>query len=149
CPEEAAEWFRAAYKDITKTDIGGSFNSLLAVFSDLERAYKWDKGKKNQELDKMNRPPAVSIWIGRARGSRARPETDTVPKIASLAVYGRDWWNWWATLQPSWRVQALGRPDRFARETYPSLKRENWEPLRVPGQNGVLSVVAAVYWWGV
>ncbi|KAJ7027835.1 hypothetical protein C8F04DRAFT_1266622 [Mycena alexandri] len=106
CPTDAADWFRAAYTDITKVDIGGSFNSLLALFSDLERAYNWDKGKKNQD---------------RARGSRSRPEADTVPKIASLVVYERDWWKWWATLQPTWRVQASENPQRFARETYPNI----------------------------
>ncbi|KAJ7734663.1 hypothetical protein B0H16DRAFT_1467509 [Mycena metata] len=129
--------------------IGGNFNSLLALFSELERVYNWDKGKKNQELGKVNRPAAVSSWISRTRGSRSRPEADTVPKIPSLAVYEQDWWKWWATLQPTWRLPDVGRPDRFTRGSYPPPQRENWHPLRVPGQNGVLSVVAALYWWGL
>ncbi|KAJ7722420.1 hypothetical protein B0H16DRAFT_1264795, partial [Mycena metata] len=149
CPADAAAWFSAAYRDITKVDVGGNFNALLGVFCELERAYKWEKGRKNKELGKVNRPPAASDWISRARGSRARPESNTVPKIASLAVYEREWWSWWATLQPAWRVQDAGRPNRFARETYPTPKPENWDPLRVPGQNGILTVVATLYWWGL
>ncbi|KAJ7722531.1 hypothetical protein B0H16DRAFT_1266073, partial [Mycena metata] len=144
CPADAAAWFSAAYRDITKVDVGGNFNALLGVFCELERAYKWEKGRKNKELGKVNRPPAASDWISRARGSRVRPESNTVPKIVSLAVYEREWWSWWATLQPD-----AGRPNRFARETYPTPKPENWDPLRVPGQNGILTVVATLYWWGL
>ncbi|KAJ7029032.1 hypothetical protein C8F04DRAFT_963367 [Mycena alexandri] len=146
CPPDAAAWFSAAYSDITKANLGSSFNALLAAFSDLERAFKWDKGKKNQELGKVNRPPACTPYH---RGSRARPEADTVPKIPSLAVYERDWWKGWATLQPQWRVESPGRSNPFLRETYPALSPDNWNPLRVPGQNGMLSVVAALYWWGL
>ncbi|KAJ7034650.1 hypothetical protein C8F04DRAFT_932620, partial [Mycena alexandri] len=129
--------------------MGKNERLICTDITELERAYKWDKGKKNQELGKVNRPPAVSNWIGRARGSRARPETDTAPKIASLAVYEREWWKWWAGLQPAWRAQASGRSDRFSRTAYPPQQRENWHPLRVPGQNGVLSIVASLYWWGL
>ncbi|KAJ7021244.1 hypothetical protein C8F04DRAFT_1274013 [Mycena alexandri] len=70
------------------------------------------------------------------------------PTIESLAVYDERWWKWWGTLQPEWRVGEEGKAGRFARASYPPHAREKWASLRLPGPNGLLGVVATLYWWG-
>jgi hypothetical protein len=69
------------------------------------------------------------------------------PAIGDLKRFGESWWKWWEELQLSWRVQD-GDTGKFKRCAYPVALTSNWKTLRAPGQNGVLSVVASLYWWG-
>ncbi|KAJ7602659.1 hypothetical protein DFH06DRAFT_1019121 [Mycena polygramma] len=101
-----------------------------------------------------NRPLQLSLWVKAGRGikpttGRPAPMAEgRGPPIASLAVYGADWWRWWAKVQPEWRVQDTGRRERFVREQYPAATRANWGDMRHPGPNGALSFVSTLYWWG-
>ncbi|KAJ7247711.1 hypothetical protein C8J57DRAFT_1240652 [Mycena rebaudengoi] len=53
-------------------------------------------------------------------------------------------------MQPEWRTRMKGGiGDHFEREEYPQAGNAvNWRWLRCPGPNGVLSLVASLYWWG-
>ncbi|KAK7006051.1 hypothetical protein R3P38DRAFT_2556461, partial [Favolaschia claudopus] len=64
------------------------------------------------------------------------------PTIGSVVKFEQNWWQWWAKLQPHWRVRDRGPSERF-------IVKKDWESLRVPGQNGMVSVLATLYWWGV
>ncbi|KAJ7020482.1 hypothetical protein C8F04DRAFT_974239, partial [Mycena alexandri] len=139
-------WFKTVYPEISAVNLGDSFNGVLALLTAVERAYKWreDPGKG---IGGKDRPSQVSSWIAMARGGRKKKgETGPGVYINSLAVFEREWRKWWGSLQPSWREKDVGTPGRFTRETYGD---GGWKTLRHAGQNGVLNVVASLYWWGL
>ncbi|KAJ6607419.1 hypothetical protein B0H10DRAFT_1680772, partial [Mycena sp. CBHHK59/15] len=146
------DWFSLGYQQVSARNLGGIFNSLLAIYGELEGAFKWEKGDI-KSLGTQHRPKELSKWISAGRGYNGRGgaiSNGVGSPIGSLAVFDAGWWQWWGTLQPSWREADTGKPGRFLRGDYPpsSKSKENWVPLRHPGQNGVLGIVATLYWWG-
>jgi hypothetical protein len=112
---------------------------MLEALVALERSYGFKIGSKN--LSKGSRRPVqVQDWIkdGRGRNLAVRP-------IANLARYQEDWWAWWTELQPPWRGSWRGQTSE--KSAVPA--DADWGKLVVPGQNGLLSVVATLYWWAV
>ncbi|KAF9044029.1 hypothetical protein BJ165DRAFT_1528604 [Panaeolus papilionaceus] len=93
--------------------------------------------EKDKRLPARFRPTVVKDWVarGRTRNKAWRPK-DLVP-----TEFKTEFWTWWTSLQPEWRVDngavITGRVDG------------DWSPLVVPGVNGVLSVVAALFFWGL
>ena len=49
--------------------------------------------------------------------------------------------EWWSAIQPDWRLQ----DGRLVRERVAG----DWESLRLPGINGVVSIVVALFYWGL
>ncbi|KAJ7081098.1 hypothetical protein C8R43DRAFT_850939, partial [Mycena crocata] len=153
CPPEAANWLRTVYKEVSGElsgkKLGGIFNALLGVFLELEKGY----GYKNplRGLPRMDRPTEADAWINGARGSRGGLIVNGAgPVILSVVVFEERWWKWWGSLQPAWRKKAVGRLGRFTRDEYPPQgNAADWETLRFPGQNGALTLVATLYWWGM
>ncbi|KAF9047241.1 hypothetical protein BJ165DRAFT_1344465 [Panaeolus papilionaceus] len=83
------------------------------------------------------RPTVIKDWVarGRTRNKAWRPKS-LVPKD-----FKDEFWTWWTSLQPEWRVDngtvITGRVDG------------DWSALVVPGVNRLLSVVAALFFWGL
>jgi len=50
--------------------------------------------------------------------------------------------SWWKELQPDWRMSSLGQI------TYSKVDGD-WGNMQTAGRNGLLSVVAALFFWGV
>ncbi|KAJ7766819.1 hypothetical protein B0H16DRAFT_1791296, partial [Mycena metata] len=133
-PQDAPQWFVDLYSQITR----------VQSWSDATSGRKagtvaWGK--------RMTDPPSTQ-WIGVGRGLRGGKMGTDGPDIASVAVYGNKWWEWWAKLQPDWRQPAVGKARRFLRTSYPPMTPEMWAKLRLLGPNGMLGVVATLYWWG-
>ncbi|PPQ73933.1 hypothetical protein CVT26_006554 [Gymnopilus dilepis] len=80
------------------------------------------------------RPSALADWIKRARSPSYKPQID-------IDDFQRDFWQWWANLQPDWRSISDGDA--------PQQVRGAWDKLDVPGVNGFPTVVAALYFWGL
>jgi hypothetical protein len=138
------------YPEVSARDLGGSFNSLLAVWRDLERAFEWEKagGKAPWNVKTANRPGVLEKWVkaGRKPGGGGNSVGSS---IGAVSVFDAAWWRWWAKIQPSWRLKDSGRPERFLRGSYPEATAETWAGMCFPGPNGVLSFVATLYWWGM
>ncbi|KAJ7186916.1 hypothetical protein C8R46DRAFT_864987, partial [Mycena filopes] len=148
CPSEAAAWFANCYREVTATNLGGVFNGLLGVYIEVERGYKWEKGQGSSLGGTANRPKPLTQWVTAGRGLRGGGMAKGAgPSIGSIAVFDDVWWRWWGRLQGSWRKAEGSKPGRFERGAYPE-SAESWEGMRHPGQNGLLSVVATLYWWG-
>lgn len=89
-------------------------------------------------LAAKNRPSVVGEWIARARaitykGLNAHP-----------VAYGQDFRGWYTTLQPLWRT--LSRAGNTFNEAEGP---HDWACFKRSGKNGLLSVVAALYFWNV
>jgi hypothetical protein len=138
------------YPEVSARDLGGSYNALLKVWGDLERAFSWEKSgaKAAWNAKNANRPGALEKWV-RAGRTHGEIGNGVGPNIGAVAVFRAAWWQWWAKIQPSWRVKDRGRPDRFLREKFPDADAEMWAGMRHPGPNGALSFVATLYWWGM
>ncbi|KAF9034892.1 hypothetical protein BJ165DRAFT_1304486, partial [Panaeolus papilionaceus] len=85
------------------------------------------------KLPTKHRPFPIKEWIGRARSLTYRPD------ITDLAHYEQEFKLWWASMQPAWRLDdgkvVVSRVDG------------DWAGLRMPGINGLLNVVAALFYW--
>ncbi|KAJ7601458.1 hypothetical protein DFH06DRAFT_950371, partial [Mycena polygramma] len=146
-------WLGEVYGEVSTKDLGARYNSLLAVWTSLERAYGYEKktGKVAWNTKTAGRPPAVDKWVGvgRGRGGKGTLGNGVGPPIDDVDAFDAGWWRWWSGFQPSWRVKDPARADRFLRENYPAATAANWGSMRYPGPNGALNFVATVYWWGM
>ncbi|KAJ7436529.1 hypothetical protein B0H11DRAFT_1754797 [Mycena galericulata] len=134
CPEDAPPWLRSALAQVSRQDVGPQYKRLLEVYLAVEKGYDYASSGK---LSPKWRPGQVTEWIRDGRG-----RTKSVLAIANVDVFEKQWWEWWGNMQPEWRLRdAKGRP--VISEEY----GEDWGGLVAPGQNGLLSVVAALYWW--
>ncbi|KAJ7025440.1 hypothetical protein C8F04DRAFT_1269177 [Mycena alexandri] len=129
-PKDAPQWFMDLYSQITRVQVGGGvFNSLLVSYAELEQCYKWKKGGNSSLGKKDDRPTPLTQWIGVGRGLRGGKMGTDGPDIASVAL-------------------AVGKARRFLHTSYLPTASEMWAKLRLPGPNGMLGVVATLYWWG-
>ncbi|KAJ7053019.1 hypothetical protein C8F01DRAFT_933459, partial [Mycena amicta] len=132
------EWLKAKWEQITGPDghMDEVWAELLRDFLELEREYGWEDS--GDCLSTKSRPDAVSAWV--RNGRRANTKID----IRNLDTYENRWWGWWRSNQPTWRRS--GGED--APLTRPDADGGSWQPLKAPGQNGMLLVVASLFWWG-
>ncbi|KAJ7481674.1 hypothetical protein FB451DRAFT_1394306 [Mycena latifolia] len=120
CPEDAPAWLQNGFEEVTRLPLGQEYQDLLRALIDLERAY-----------DFKNRAGQV--------GRRFKKE----PKIGNLDAFDKQWWMWWRGLQLNWRNQGVN-----GKRLPPGEYGRGWEGMVAPGQNGALSAVAMLYWWG-
>ncbi|KAF9017041.1 hypothetical protein BDZ89DRAFT_935656, partial [Hymenopellis radicata] len=84
------------------------------------------------------RPSVLTTWI---MNGRTRTGKRVVLGEADAAALATSWESWWAELQEIWRMR--DEDGRWRRDVYGN----EWKKLIVPGQNGLLSVVAVLSWW--
>jgi hypothetical protein len=134
CPEGAPVWFQSAFAEITREEVGVKYDAVVQAWVDLEQMSGFAKGSKG--LAAAGRPTELSDWIRDGRG-RAKK----MMKIDDLGRYQEQWWTWWMKMQPRWRVGTDGHPTR------PAEYGSGWGGVDALGQNGLVSVVATLYWW--
>ncbi|KAJ7825522.1 hypothetical protein B0H13DRAFT_1657908 [Mycena leptocephala] len=137
CPSAAPPWFRHGFGEISREDIGELYEGLLEAYVQLEKHYGFVTKQKG--VSREGRPTQVDDWVkdGRGRTMQLRP-------IGDLNSFETSWWRWWTSLQPEWRGAWRGRTTTGTAVVLGA----QWEKLAFPGQNGMLSVVATLYWWG-
>ncbi|KAJ7050766.1 hypothetical protein C8F01DRAFT_1000131 [Mycena amicta] len=128
------EFERRYWDELTGTTLGERYRGLLERWISLESAYRWQAG--DVYFPAGRRVRQVTHWVQNYRlggpGITSIPNTD---------VFGKQWWVWWIKAQPDWRI-VDGDPIRADAEGRP------WGSMVCPGKNGILSVVASLYWWG-
>lgn len=66
-----------------------------------------------------------------------------------MDAYAQEWWTWWQILQPEWRVFDSDKTGVcVGTGAVQPESLDAWNCLLVPGANGLLGVVASLYWWG-
>ncbi|KAJ7579677.1 hypothetical protein C8J56DRAFT_1058693 [Mycena floridula] len=137
-PDEAAEWFKVLCREFGSVDLEEwRWNELLKKWTELEGLYRYEDERAG--LKASTRPAELGSWISNGRTRRERPV------IKSVKSFGSDWWFWWEDMQPSWRVKS--GPERFVwkKDTY----GDDWGFIKFPGKNGVASLCATLFWWGL
>lgn len=90
-------------------------------------------------MDTNGRPGAVSWWLGRGR------PLDKYEQPLDLPSYNKAMRKWWASHQPTCRLESEGLESWPLRQMVPS--EESWKSMRKGGKNGFLVFVMALYWW--
>ncbi|KAJ7061120.1 hypothetical protein C8F01DRAFT_987534, partial [Mycena amicta] len=130
-------WLQDTWEEIAGVPLTRSYHHLLEVFVAFEEYHGWTDGSKS--LSAVGRPKQVQQWI---RATRiANPAMTKLHKR-----YETEFWTWWKVLQPAWRKARTDWPEMAALQS--GGDGQDWGNLEVPGKNGLVSVVAGLYWWG-
>lgn len=133
CPHDAALWLVNAVSMLSAGDLGAEWLRLVQAWVKFELEQGSNAGSK---LNSAQRPIAVAEWMKRKRSSTWRP------LVGDVVAYGTMHMDWWHSLQPSWRLREDGTIDE-------EVVAGDWAELRKPGVNGILSVLASLFYWGV
>ena len=96
------------------------------------------KARKFPDGSKVcKRPAGVGDWVARARRPNFRPTT------GSLSSYQEEFWGWWRSVLPGWQTINEGS----LLTTGPA--GSTWDAVSCSGPNGLLCVMAALYFWGM
>ncbi len=123
-------WASKALTLFKLTDLGPEWHHFVATWLAFEQQSGFESSGR---LPAQGRPCAVHDWIKRARPSDYRPE------IKDIKHFAKEFQTWWQAIQPDWRADGA--------DAQPPQER-GWDELRYPGVNGILSVVAALFFWG-
>jgi len=126
-------WLKSAVKMLTAGDLGDRWTNVVDMWVLFEHK---ETNLKPTVLGSSHRPPVVHDWIQRARSAFY------CPTISSVDCFETLYKLWWASLQPDWRVSPSSEV-AFAETS------GNWDVIHKPGKNGVLSVAAALFFWGL
>ena len=133
-PSATATFWGLKYQQMfLEEDLGQEWKHLVSSWVAFEERPR--SQANGHRLLATGRPKVVGHWI-----SRARPTT-WQPTIADLSDYKGEFDGWWKSLQPTWRISN--------NEVDKTLIQGDWDCLRIPGLNGVISVVVALFYWGL
>ncbi len=140
------EWFTAQMsKFYALAGMPSEWRKVLETYTQLEtQSNFYNPTERGNSLSAKDRPAEIAWWIARARG----PMT---VEIDDRDKFGSTWWKWWKSMQPSWRdVDEDIELQRRHQDYHPSVCHAPgaWSSMDKPGQNGFLSVVASLAWWG-
>ncbi|PPQ85848.1 hypothetical protein CVT24_005439 [Panaeolus cyanescens] len=133
--KKTVDMFRTKSLHLGKTGhlrLGDEWIELVDAYVDFEVSHAFSPIRK---LTSKLRPAVVGMWIGRGRSVTWRPD------IPDVKAFGKEFNEWWLDLQPAWRV-VNGKLNWKEVDG-------NWECLRCPGVNGLLSIVAVLFYWGL
>ncbi|KAJ7797200.1 hypothetical protein B0H14DRAFT_2197185, partial [Mycena olivaceomarginata] len=141
CPGDAPTWFQKGFEEVSRRALGPRYNEILREFIAMEQSVVFaSDGKAKGFKGTAAWPSQVADWIRDGRG-----RTQAVRTIADIDAFEKTWWEWWNSMQPEWRAS-------WTKEGATAvLEGADWGPLTAAaaaGQNGMLSVVATLYWWG-
>ncbi|KAF7290051.1 hypothetical protein HMN09_01310200 [Mycena chlorophos] len=137
CPEDAASWFQARYRQLTETELGLEFDSLISAWVRIESESLFRTCKDKLALDHC--PQGLLKWH-RAGGK----DSPIIPR-GRLGAFMNAFRDWWDGLQPSWRKKDVR--GRWKRVTYGCGGRQ-WGRLFTWGDHGFDIIVAGLYMWG-
>ncbi|KAF7982375.1 hypothetical protein HWV62_29124 [Athelia sp. TMB] len=139
-----SSWMGKPLLQITAHHLGEEYLLILELLCQLETAYGFKTSTVSfQGAGGKKAPPKpkeLADWVKDGRGRRLKPE------VYDATVMEKSWWSYWLAIQPEWRGSA--RPLATTPPSDLPPEPEHWGPLVAPGPNGMLGIVACLYWWG-
>lgn len=128
--ETCSAWMETPLGMLRGEALGPSWDEVVRLWVAFEiRNRMSDPGR----IGATKRPTCVADWIQRARAPGYRP------KITNLTKFSNDYGSWWTAIQTDWRRE----------EGSVAIRRSgNMTAINKPGINGLLSVLAALFFWG-
>jgi len=141
-------WAENALTMFQRFDGGCRWLKIVKGWFSIENARKWSRMGK--QLETKGRPFFIGNWVQRARKPRWRGFSWSPEEHAAA------FWKWWRILQPDWRLENFDSDDEGDGNRVQDIawlvlvppEDEDWEDLCSFGPNGMLSVVAVLYFWG-
>jgi hypothetical protein len=119
CSSNVPAWFVDGHAAVTEKDLGCHFHVLVAAWTRIEAASRFEHGPTN--LPSKYHPKPMSEWIAKGRGSHR-------PTIADPGAYAAQWRTWWDSLQPAWRKKGM------------TASGASWEGMVQEGGSGVPAI---------
>ncbi|KAJ7894478.1 hypothetical protein B0H14DRAFT_2198429, partial [Mycena olivaceomarginata] len=113
---------------LLEVEMGVDWKDVVSLWWTLEELWKFATWTKSHAT--THRLKAVGVWVKNARKGN--------PDIGSASGMEREWWAWWKSINPGWRM----RDGELLREG-----DGGWDVLRCPGQNGFLNIIVCLKWW--
>ena len=116
-----------------KTLLGKDWEGLVRVWA----AFEMKRGMENKGkgfATTAGRPPVVHDWVQRARKPTWRPAISAPGKSIADGFS-----TWWGANQPEWRAEG-GRDAEDGCD---------WSAVNVHGPNGISTVMAVLFFWGI
>ncbi|KAF7969170.1 hypothetical protein HWV62_28178 [Athelia sp. TMB] len=139
-----SSWLGAPLLQITAQTLGEEYTHVLDLLCKLETAYGLKTTAGSFQAARGGKMPLkpkwLADWVKDGRGRNLKPEVLDVPAME------QSWWKYWLALQPTWRGDTPPLLAPNISDLSPS--QMNWGPLVFPGLNGMLGIVACLYWWG-
>ena len=127
-------WFSTSLAMLQSSDnpLGERWTELVRLWVTFEQKEGF---KQRGKLSPKKRPDVISEWIRRARSLTWQPV------ITNVSTFEKSFHMWWLSLQPKWRLSKKG-------EILTRKMDGDLDGLRKLGLNGLLSVLAALFFWG-
>lgn len=133
------EWFCDVHSCLDQLPLPIPYKSLLAVLTQFEAKHDFLK-IQSKKPPTSHRPTEVALWIKNARKCASAVPEDHIDGIQS------EFWQWWKSAQPLWR--RTSEIDMPLADEHRGCTGD-WSTLNISGQNGVVSFVACLGFWGV
>lgn len=130
-PANAPPWLTNTVSMMSSGNLGLRWTALLQAWVAFEEQHHYTGTTK---LGTTSRPAAVGCWIQCARSAAYRPQ------ITDFRSYEAMHLKWWLSLQPDWR---LGEDEDVLNAV-----DGDWGELKKPGINGLVSILASLFFWG-
>ncbi|KAK0229017.1 hypothetical protein IW262DRAFT_1263416 [Armillaria fumosa] len=135
-PSSAPPWAINALEMFKSHSFGPDWSQVVYSWVAFQVMNDFDSDDK---LSAEGRPECVGQWIARARSQKWRP---TYVNLDIVSKFQEPFWDWWANLQPEDRVG--GSEDGIE-----DLEREPDGRPTHSGKNGLVNVMAALFFWSV
>ncbi|KAF8905829.1 hypothetical protein CPB84DRAFT_568052 [Gymnopilus junonius] len=108
--------------------------------------------RSSKRLRLTNESTSISAPLPRSSKptKRGRPSAgaSVTPAAPDVNMSIPEFRQWWVSLQPEWRVLNADKSE-LVKEMNEKDDSGSFDELRLPGKNGVVSVLAALYYWGL
>ena len=126
-------------------DFNPIWKEILDDWTRLENRKGYSSG--TEKLKAGGRPKCVSYWIQCAR--TAHPNLDNKQYlIDDFDKYAAGFWEWWVSVQPSFREESVTKDGLLETKKPDSTIKDPWSGIDIAGQNGLVSALAALFFWG-
>ena len=129
---------------------GDLWTECVGIWFCLEQ--RRDFRKSSMALSAVGRPKGVGDWVARARKAEYRPAKRTP------STHESTFWKWWISIQPHWRRDnddtSMDDDSNDSNDDKTAVllpasppDNESWDEIARYGSNGILLVLAALYFW--